>query len=246
MRRKGQAPFAVLTAYDAPFARCAEDAGIDVLLVGDSVGMVVLGYDSTTHVTLDDMLHHTAAVARGSTKAHIVSDLPFGTYQASDADAIRASSRMIQEGGATSVKLEGGVRVADRIKAIAGAGIPVMAHIGLLPQTAGLGPGYKMRSNHDALFADAQAVQDAGAYAVVLELVDHQIAAEITKALRIPTVGIGSGQHCDAQVLVLHDVLGLYPDTPSFAKRYADLREVTVNALARFAQDVQKGAFPAE
>ena len=243
-RRKGNPPFAVLTAYDAPFARCAEEAGIDVLLVGDSVGMVVLGYDSTTHVTLDDMLHHTAAVARGSSKAHIVSDLPFGTYQASDADAIRAATRMIQEGGATSVKLEGGVRAAARIKAIVGAGIPVMAHIGLLPQTAGLGPGYKLRGNREALIADAQAVQDAGAYAVVLEVVDPHITGEITKMLRIPTIGIGSGQDCDAQVLVMHDVLGLYAETPSFAKRYADIGDQTVKAIAQYAQDVQTKAFP--
>lgn len=243
-RRKGHQPFAIVTAYDAPFARCAEDAGIDVLLVGDSLGMVVLGYDSTTHVTLDDMLHHTAAVARGTSKAHIVSDLPFGTYQACDADAIRAASRMVQEGGATSVKIEGGVRAADRIKAIVGAGIPVMAHIGLLPQTAGLGPGYKVRSNREALLTDARAVQDAGAYAVVLEVVDHAITAEITQALRIPTVGIGSGPSCDAQVLVLHDVLGLYSESPSFAKRYADLRTHTVDALARYAHDVSERSFP--
>ncbi|MBC5816155.1 MAG: 3-methyl-2-oxobutanoate hydroxymethyltransferase [Candidatus Eremiobacteraeota bacterium] len=243
-RRKGNQPFAIVTAYDAPFARCAEDAGIDVLLVGDSVGMVVLGYDSTTHVTLDDMLHHTAAVARGTSKAHIVSDLPFGTYQASDADAIRAATRMVQEGGATSVKIEGGVRAADRIKAIVGAGIPVMAHIGLLPQTAGLGPGYKVRSNREALLADARAVQDAGAYAVVLEVVDHAITAEITQTVRIPTVGIGSGPSCDAQVLVLHDVLGLYPESPSFAKRYADLRTDTVSALTRYAHDVSERSFP--
>jgi len=243
-RRKGHQPFAIVTAYDAPFARCAEDAGIDILLVGDSVGMVVLGYDSTTHVTLDDMLHHTAAVARGTTKAHIVSDLPFGTYQASDADAIRAATRMVQEGGATSVKIEGGVRAADRIKAIVGAGIPVMAHIGLLPQTAGLGPGYKVRSNREALLADARAVQDAGAYAVVLEVVDHAITAEITQTITIPTVGIGSGPSCDAQVLVLHDVLGLYSESPSFAKRYADLRTDTVSALTKFAHDVSERAFP--
>ena len=243
-RRKGARPFAVLTAYDAPFARCAQEAGIDIVLVGDSLGMVVLGYESTTHVTLQDMLHHTAAVSRGTTTAHIVTDLPFGTYQASDADAIRAATRIIQEGGATSVKLEGGVRAADRIRAIVGAGIPVMAHIGLLPQTAGLGPGYKMRSNSEALLADAQAVQDAGAYAVVLEVIDPQIAAQITQRLRIPTIGIGSGPHCDAQVLVMHDVLGLYAQTPSFAKRYADVRAQTIKAISEYIDDVESKAFP--
>lgn len=245
-RRKGEQPFAVITAYDAPFARYAEEAGIEIILVGDSLGMVVLGYESTTSVTLDDMLHHTAAVRRGTSRAHVVTDLPFGTYQASDADAIRAAARVVQEGGATSVKIEGGVRAADRIKAITGAGIPVMAHIGVLPQTAGLGPGYKLRGNHDALLADARAVQDAGAYAVVLEVVDHQIASEITRTLHIPTIGIGSGPHCDGQVLVLHDVLGLYPQAPSFAKRYADLHERTVDALARYARDVNDKLFPAE
>ena len=243
-RRKGGEPFAIITAYDAPFAQCAEEAGIDIILVGDSLGMVVLGYDSTTHVTLADMIHHTAAVARGTSRAHIVTDLPFGTYQASDADAIRAATRVIQEGGASSVKLEGGVRAAARIEAIVGAGIPVMAHIGLLPQTAGLGPGYKTRSNHDALLADAKAVEAAGAYAVVLEVVDAQITEEITKAISIPTVGIGSGAHCDSQVLVLHDILGLYPESPSFAKRYADMRSQTIDAIKRFAQDVKERSFP--
>lgn len=243
-RRKGAEAFAVITAYDAPMAHCAEEAGIDVILVGDSVGMVVLGYDSTTHVTLQDMLHHTAAVARGTSHAHIVSDLPFGTYQASDADAIRAASRMIQDGGAASVKLEGGVRAADRIRAITGAGIPVMAHIGLLPQTAGLGPGYKVRANHDLLLADAKAVEAAGAYAVVVEMVNPEITEELTRSISIPTIGIGSGRGCDAQVLVMHDVLGLYPDAPAFARRYADLRAGAVSALRQFAQEVRERSFP--
>ena len=234
----------MVTAYDAPFARCAEDAGIELILVGDSVGTVVLGYDSTTHVTLQDILHHTAAVTRGCHRAHVVSDLPFGTYQASDADAIRAASRLVQESGATSVKLEGGVRASDRIRAIVGAGIPVMAHIGLLPQTAGLGPGYKLRSNRDALLADANAVQEAGAYAVVLEMVDHEISGEISQMLRIPTIGIGSGRHCDGQVLVMHDLVGLFENAPSFAKRYTDLRGQTIAALESFAQEVRAKTFP--
>jgi len=236
----------MVTAYDAPFARCAEEAGIEIILVGDSVGTVVLGYDSTTHVTLQDVLHHTAAVSRGCHRPHVVSDLPFGTYQASDADAIRAATRLVQEGGATSVKLEGGVRAADRIRSIVGAGIPVMAHIGLLPQTAGLGPGYKIRSNRDALLADAKAAQEAGAYAVVLEMVDQQIAAEITQMLRIPTIGIGSGRSCDGQVLVMHDLLGLFENAPSFAKQYTDLRGQTIAALQAFAKEVREKSFPAD
>ncbi len=236
----------MVTAYDAPFARCAEDAGIDLILVGDSVGTVVLGYDSTTHVTLADILHHTAAVTRGCNTAHVVSDLPFGTYQASDADAIRAATRLVQDGGATSVKLEGGVRAAQRIRAIVSAGIPVMGHVGLLPQTARLGPGFKVRGNRELLLTDAKAVEEAGAYAVVLEAIDHEIAAEITQALRIPTIGIGAGRRCDAQVLVLHDMLGLFPNPPSFVKQYADLAAQTVAALERYARDVREGAFPAD
>lgn len=245
-RKNASEPFAVITAYDAAFARYAELAGIDILLVGDSVGTVALGYDSTIPVTLDDMLHHTGAVARGARHAHVIGDLPFGSYQASDTDAIRSASRLIQEAGATSVKLEGGLRACDRIRAIVGAGIPVMGHIGVLPQTAGLGPGYKMRTNRERLLADACAVQDAGAYAIVLEVVEPDIAAEITAELKIPTIGIGSGPSCDAQVLVLYDLLGLYDDPPSFVKRYADLKAETINALARYAQDVREKVYPPE
>jgi 3-methyl-2-oxobutanoate hydroxymethyltransferase len=243
-RRKGSAPFAMMTAYDAPFGRCVEEAGIDIILVGDTVGMVVLGYDSTVPVTVADMIHHTAAVARGTHKAHIVADLPFASYQASDEDAIRSASRLIQEGGATSVKLEGGASAAPRIRAIVQAGIPVMAHIGLLPQTAGLGAGYAPRTNLEILRADAHSVQDAGAYAVVLELVEPSIAAALGKELAIPTIGIGSGAACDGQVLVLHDVLGLFPNPPRFAKRYADLNDIIVDALRKYAQEVREQRFP--
>ncbi len=243
-RRKGGQPFAVITAYDAPFGRCVEEAGIDIILVGDSVGMVVLGYESTVPVTIEDMIHHTAAVARGTHKAHVVADLPFGSYQASDEDAIRSASRLIQEAGATSVKLEGGTHAVPRIRAIVEAGIPVMAHIGLLPQTAGLGPGYKARTDLEALHADALAVQNAGAYAVVLEVVDAQIAATLSAELTIPTIGIGSGPRCDGQVLVLHDLLGLFSNAPSFVKRYADLNTIVVSALRNYAQEVREKKFP--
>ncbi|MBV9149692.1 MAG: 3-methyl-2-oxobutanoate hydroxymethyltransferase [Candidatus Eremiobacteraeota bacterium] len=245
-RRKNAAePFAVMTAYDAAFARCAEQAGIDILLVGDSVGTVVLGYDSTVPVTLDDMIHHTAAVARGAKHAHIIGDMPFGSYQTSDSEAVRSASRLIQEGRASSVKLEGGARAADRIQAIVGAGIPVMGHIGVLPQTAGLGPGFRLRTNRERLLDDARAVQDAGAYAVVLEVVAPEIAAEITAAVKIPTIGIGSGPSCDGQVLVLYDMLGLYEDPPSFVKQYADFGTQTVRALTQFASDVASRKYPA-
>ncbi len=243
--RKGAA-FPVITAYDAPFSRCAEEAGIDVILVGDSLGMVVLGFDSTVHVELGDMIRHGAAVARGTQRAHIMVDLPFGTYEASDELAIASSSELVKRGAATSVKLEGGASAAARICAIAGAGIPVCAHIGVLPQTASLGSGFRLKRERDRLLADADAVAAAGAFAVVLEMVEDSIAAEITARIPIPTIGIGSGPGCDGQVLVLHDVLGLYPDAPPFAKRYAELGAATTNALRAYAGDVRARAFPAE
>jgi 3-methyl-2-oxobutanoate hydroxymethyltransferase len=241
--RKGTA-FPVMTAYDAPFARCAEAAGIDVLLVGDSLGMVVLGYTSTTPVDLEDMIRHTAAVVRGTKTAHVIADLPFGSYEASDADAVTSAIALVKEGSASSVKLEGGAEMAARIAAIVGAGIPVCAHIGLLPQTAPIGDGFALRRDRDALLHDAHAVADAGAYAVVLEVVEADIAAEITSQIAIPTIGIGAGPSCDAQVLVLHDVLGLYPDPPKFAKAYANLANDATNALRAYAGEVRSGAFP--
>jgi 3-methyl-2-oxobutanoate hydroxymethyltransferase len=243
-RRKGRARFAVATAYDAPFAQFVEDSGIDVILVGDSVGNVVLGYDETTPVTLDEIIHHSQAVVRGSNRAHIIADMPFGSYQVSNEDAIRSAIRCIKEGGACSVKLEGGVYEAERVRAIARTGIPVVGHIGVTPQTAGLGPGFKMRTHRDRLVADAQAIEAAGAYAIVLEVVDHNISREITDLLSIPTIGIGAGPHCDAQVLVLHDILGMYGHSPSFAKRYAEIGRIATEALTAYAQEVRDGTFP--
>lgn len=241
--RKGKR-FAVLTSYDAAFARCAEAAGIDVLLVGDSLGNVVLGYESTASVTLDDMVRHTAAVARGSSRAHVIADLPFGSYQASDADAVRSAVALVRA-GATSVKLEGGAGAASRIAAIARAGIPAVAHIGVLPQTAGIGAGFRRRNDRAALLADASAVEEAGAFAVVLEMVEAPIAVDVTEFLAIPTIGIGSGGGCDAQVLVLYDMLGLYPEAPPFVKRYAELATVVTDALRAYAGEVREGSFPA-
>lgn len=243
-RRKGRTLFPLATAYDAPFGQFVESAGIDVILVGDSVGNVVLGYDETTPVTLDQMLHHTQAVVRGTERAHVIADMPFGSYQVSDEDALRSAIRLVKEGGACSVKLEGGRDQCARIHAITGAGIPVVGHIGVTPQTAGLGPGFKMRTHRDRLIDDARAVEAAGAYAIVLEVVDHDISREITAMLSIPTVGIGSGPHCDSQVLVLHDVLGMYPHSPSFAKRYAEIGRLSIEALAAYARDVKEGTFP--
>jgi 3-methyl-2-oxobutanoate hydroxymethyltransferase len=243
-RRKGKAIFPVVTAYDAPFGRFAEEAGIDVVLVGDSLGNVVLGYDETTPVTLEDMIHHAQAVVRGTTRAHVMVDLPFGSYQVSDEDAVRSSIRLVKEGGACSVKMEGGEHVAERIAAIVGAGIPVVGHIGVTPQTAGLGPGYKQRTNRAQLIADAKAVEAAGAYAIVLEVIDHEIARDITDTLKIPTIGIGAGPHCDSQVLVIYDLLGLYEHAPSFVKRYAQIGTAATEALRTYAEDVRQKHFP--
>jgi 3-methyl-2-oxobutanoate hydroxymethyltransferase len=245
-RRKGKTLFPIATAYDAPFAQFVEDAGIDVILVGDSLGNVVLGYDETTPVTVHQIVHHTQAVCRGTTRAHIIADMPFGSYQISDEEAIRSAIRMVKEGGAYSVKLEGGVHESDRVRAIARTGIPVVGHIGVTPQTAGLGPGFKMRTHRDRLIDDAKAIEAAGAYAIVLEVVDHEISREITAMLSIPTIGIGSGPHCDSQVLVLHDILGMYPHSPSFAKRYAEIGKLATEALRSFAADVRDGTFPSE
>ncbi|HTU81993.1 MAG TPA: 3-methyl-2-oxobutanoate hydroxymethyltransferase, partial [Candidatus Acidoferrales bacterium] len=214
------------------------------ILVGDSVGNVMLGYDETTPVTLEQILHHTQAVVRGTTRAHVIADMPFGSYQVGNEDAIRSAIRLVKEAGACSVKLEGGVHEAERVRAIARTGIPVVGHIGVTPQTAGLGPGFKMRTHRDRLIDDARAIEQAGAYAVVLEVVDAEISREITGMLSIPTIGIGSGPHCDSQVLVLHDILGMYPHSPSFAKRYAEIGKLATEALRAYASDVREGAFP--
>ncbi|HTW85885.1 MAG TPA: 3-methyl-2-oxobutanoate hydroxymethyltransferase [Candidatus Sulfotelmatobacter sp.] len=241
--RKG-ASFPMVTAYDTPFARCAEAAGIDVLLCGDSLGQVVLGYTSTIPVELNDMVRHGAAVVRGTEKAHVIVDLPFGTYAASDDLAVTSASDLIKRSGASSVKLEGGAAAAPRIRAIVEAGIPVCAHIGVLPQTAALGSGFKRKRERDQLLRDAEAIAEAGAFAVVLEMIDESIAEAITAAVPIPTIGIGAGPHCDGQVLVLHDVLGLYPESPPFAKQYAHLAEAATSALRAYANEVREQVYP--
>ena len=232
-RRKGTVPVPMVTAYDVPFARFAEAAGIDWILVGDSLGNVVLGYDETTPVTMDrNAPSHGCAVTRGTSRAHVVADMPFGSYQISNEEAVRNAIRFVKEAGAQSVKLEGGVHEADRVRAIARTGIPVVGHIGVTPQTAGLGPGYRKRTHRDRLLEDALAVESAGAYAIVLEVVDFEIARELTERLSILTIGIGSGNACDAQVLVLHDLLGMYQHSPPFAKRFAEIGAASVAALS--------------
>jgi 3-methyl-2-oxobutanoate hydroxymethyltransferase len=243
-RRKGAA-FPVVTAYDAPFARIAEAAGIDVILVGDSLGMVVLGFESTAQVELGDMLRHGAAAARGAKRAHIIVDLPFGSYEASDEQAVRSAVALVKDGGATSVKLEGGVRMRSRIAAIVAAGIPVVAHIGVTPQTAAFGAGFRRQSGREALLQDAHAVAEAGAFAVVLEMIDAELSREITEAIAIPTIGIGSGPHCDGQVLVIHDLLGIYEHAPPFVRRFGEVGATAGTALSEYAAAVRAREYPA-
>ena len=249
MKRKGQ-KIAMVTAYDATSAAIVERAGIPVLLVGDSVGNVMLGHDDTLPVTMDDMVHHVGAVVRGTEKVHVVADLPFMSYQASDSDAVRNSGRMLQEGGAQSVKLEGGQRLAGTVERIVGAGIPVMGHIGFTPQSVNQIGGYRVQGKTsrtaEALVEDALSLQAAGAYAIVLELVAAPVARMITERVSIPTIGIGAGTHCDGQVQVLHDMLGLLPDRRKHARRYAEIGDAMAQAVAQYAGDVQSGRFPSE
>ena len=230
-----------MTAYDVSFCEAIEAAGIDVVLVGDSLGNVILGCDSTVHVTLEDMARHGAAVARAALRCHVIIDLPFMSYEISEAEAIRSAGFLVRA-GASSVKLEGAAH-ASRIAAIAAAGIPVVGHIGVLPQTADLHEGFRRRGNRAELLADARAVAAAGAFAVVLEMVDRDVAGEITRELAIPTIGIGSGPHCDAQILVLNDLLGLSRTPPPFVHPYADLKTIATNALRSYADDVRSGGF---
>lgn len=250
MKAKGE-KIPVITAYDYPTARLADEAEFPIILVGDSLGMVVLGYDSTIPVTMDDMVHHTGAVARGANRALIVADMPFMSFQISSADALRNAGRLVQEGGAQSVKLEGGESVAEEVRRIVGLGIPVMGHVGLTPQSVHRFGGYrvqgKAREQAAQLLRDAQALEEAGAYAVVLELIPAPLARIITQRLTIPTIGIGAGPHCDGQVQVLHDMLGLYPDfVPKHTKQYLRLSELISDALRRYVQEVREGVFPTE
>lgn len=246
----GDARITMITAYDYPTARAVEAAGLDLILVGDSLGMVVLGYESTVPVTMEDILHHTRAVMRGVSSVHVVADLPFMSYQISDEQAVMNAGRLMKEGGADAVKLEGGRAVASRIEAIVRAGIPVMAHIGLTPQSAASLGGFKVQGRSlDAargVIADAEAVERAGAYAVVIEAVPRQLARLITARVGIPTIGIGAGAECDGQVLVVGDLLGSFDRfTPRFAKRYAELATMMRDAFTTYAQEVQEGVFPA-
>ncbi len=250
MKRAGE-KIPMVTAYDYTAARIADAAGIPIILVGDSLGMVVLGYDSTIPVTMDDMVRHGRMVSRGASEALVVVDLPFMAYQVDPAEALRNAGRLMQEGGAHTVKLEGGIAIADTVRRIVDAGVPVMGHIGLTPQSVNALGGYRVQGRTRAaarrLLDDALALQDAGAYSVVLECVPSQLARLITERLTIPTIGIGAGPDCDGQVQVFHDMLGLFADfVPRHARQYAKLADDMTEAFRRYADDVRSGAFPAE
>ncbi|MGH9358602.1 MAG: 3-methyl-2-oxobutanoate hydroxymethyltransferase [Terriglobia bacterium] len=240
-----------LTAYDFPTARLVDDAGIDVVLVGDSLAQVVLGYESTLPVTVDEMLHHVRAVRRGVRRALLVADLPFGAYHVSEDKAVATGVRYLKEGGAEAVKLEGGRKRAAMIRRLVDAEIPVMGHLGLTPQSVHAMGGHRVQGKTfeaaSEILADAQAIEDAGAFAVVLEGIPRELAALITRRLRIPSIGIGAGPDCDGQVLVIHDLLGLTPEPrPKFVRAYASSAEIARQALARYRADVLEGRFPSE
>ena len=247
MKQAGE-PIVCVTAYDFPTARLADEAGVPVILVGDSLGNAVLGYDSTLPVTLADMLHHARAVARGARNALVIADMPFMTYQPSADDAMRNAGRLLQEGGAQAVKLEGGRTVAPTVQRLTDAGVPVMGHVGLLPQsvhqTGGYRPQGRTAEQARTLLDDALALQEAGAFAVVIESVPADVAAEVTRRLAVPTIGIGAGAGCDGQIQVLHDILGLSRRTPRHAKRYADLDAAILGALRAYRDDVTARRFP--
>jgi 3-methyl-2-oxobutanoate hydroxymethyltransferase len=235
----------VLTAYDYTGARLLDEAGVDCILVGDSLGMVVQGQPHSLTVTLDEMIYHTRCVARGVKRALIVTDLPFMTFQVNAEQALASAGRLVKEGGAHAVKLEGGVRSAAAIRKIVEAGIPVMGHVGMTPQSVRQFGGFRVQRDEERLLDDAKAVADAGAFAVVLECVPSEIAAKITAAVPIPTIGIGAGPGCDGQVLVFHDFLGMFDElTPKFVKRYAELGAAIRDAATRYFDEVRAGTFP--
>jgi 3-methyl-2-oxobutanoate hydroxymethyltransferase len=250
MKRKGE-PITVVTAYDYPTAKLADEAGIEILLVGDSLGTVVLGYESTLPVTMEDILHHTRAVTRARPTAMVVGDLPFMSYQVSDEQAVLNAGRLVKEGGADAVKLEGGERVAGAVARMVAAGIPVMGHLGLTPQSVLAFGGYRVQARGEAdqerLVREAKALESAGCFALVLEGIPARLGALVTRELGIPTIGIGAGVACDGQVLVSHDLLGFFlGHQPKFVRRYAELAQVVRDAFARYAADVKARRFPAD
>lgn len=241
----------MLTAYDYPFARIVDEAGIDMILVGDSLGMVVQGLENTLPVTMDEMIYHTKMVSRASKNAMVIGDMPFMSYQASVEDAVKNAGRFLKEAGASAVKIEGGAEVAEQIKAMTRADIPVMAHIGLTPQSVHRMGGYKVQGKTKEaaarLIKEAMIVEEAGAFSLLLEAIPMDLAKKITKKISIPTIGIGAGPHCDGQVLVLHDVIGLFERfVPKFVKRYANIKNEVMGAVSSFKEDVENGSFPSD
>ena len=239
----------MLTAYDASFARLLDRAGTDVLLVGDSLGMVFQGHDTTLPVTMDQMVYHCAAVKRGVQRAHLVGDLPFGSYQASEDEAVKNAVRLVAEGGVEAIKLEGGAEYAGIVRRIVRAGVPVMGHIGLTPQSVHKLGGYvvqgRTEEKAERLLADAKALEAAGCYSLILEMMPSELSAEISRSLSIPVIGIGAGSGCDGQVLVIYDLLGMNPDfSPRFVKKYLDLGVLIRDAVARYNDEVKHGTFP--
>ena len=249
-RKRKAEPFTMLTAYDFTFARIFDEAGVDVLLVGDSMGNVVQGHDTTLPVTLDEVVYHTRMVMRGVRRAMVVADMPFGSFQVGPEDAVRNAIKLVKDGGAHAVKLEGGVTVADSIQRIVNAQIPVMAHVGLTPQSVNHMGGFRVQGRGDdgrhQVIEDALAVEAAGAFSVVLEGIPEELGREVTERLSIPTIGIGAGVHCDAQVLVMHDLLGLNDWTPSFVKQYGNLGAQASKATRTYIDEVINRKFPDE
>jgi len=250
MKRKGDV-IAVVTAYDFPMARLADEAGAEIILVGDSVGTVLLGYDSTLPVTMEDMLHHVRAVTRAKPTSLVVGDMPFMSYQVNADQAVKNAGRLVQEGGADAVKLEGGERVTEAIRRIVQAGIPVMGHLGLTPQSVLAFGGYRVQARgegeQERLLEEARQLERAGCFALVLEGIPSRLGALVSRELRVPTIGIGAGVHCDGQVLVSHDLLGLYHGrTPKFVRRYAELGAEMRQAFGRYVADVKARQFPSD
>jgi 3-methyl-2-oxobutanoate hydroxymethyltransferase len=248
--RKGGPPIAMVTAYDVTMARLLDEGGADVLLVGDSLGMVVQGHPTTLPVTIEEICYHGRAVVRGTRRAHVVGDMPFMSFQVSPAQAVESAGRLVKEGGFESVKVEGGEEYAEHVRRIVSCGIPVMAHCGLLPQMVHAMGGFKVQGKGEnaaeRILADARAMEEAGAYAVVLEAIPPDVAEEVTAALSIPTIGIGAGPACDGQVLVCYDLLGMYRDLkPKFAKRFAEIGDMVVSATRAYVGEVQERSFPA-
>lgn len=250
-RKRGGVPLAMVTAYDFTMARLIDEAGVDLILVGDSLGMVVQGLANTLPVTIDEMCYHGRAVARGVSRAHLVGDMPFMSYQVSPAQALESAGRLLKEGSYESVKVEGGEETAEHVRRVVRAGIPVMGHVGLTPQSVHALGGFRMQGRGQEaaakVVADARAIEQAGAYAIVLEAIPPDLAGRVTAEVGVPTIGIGAGPACDGQVLVCTDLLGMAHDhTPKFAKRYAALGDAVVDAVKRYVAEVRSGAFPAE